>query len=485
MRALWVPVFLFVFIESAWAGFVKLGGIEKAALYRIYVSNFDDNLLYTTSSNSLFRSRDGGKTWKKILVAKDEGIRDLCVDDVLYDNIYLATTSSLYRIFEDKIEKVFISPPEVEIKCVGKNRNTVYVGTTSGLYSSSEDTTKWKKEETLPQDLVVYSIDFSSQSIYLASNLGVYVSFDGKRFKRSFPLIEEQQEQEEFSLVCRVIKVDYYFRDKIYLGTSKGLFFSEDKGNRFIKVHLPIIENADIRAIAKPKSDRNNLYLGTNRGIFKVNLKDEVSEAIFEGLPTKDIFDLDFDKRGRLFVATTKGLYFKEEYSRGKYTRDLDKLLKYEPSIREVQEAALRYNEVHPEKIRRWRKHLKFRAILPTVSLDYDKTINYDSSSDRYYIGPRDWGLSFSWDLGDLIWNTYQDDIDTRSRLNTQLRTTILDDVNGLYYERLRIKIALKDPTLPDEERMKKELRLRELTASLDGYTGGYFSKRLKELRSQ
>jgi hypothetical protein len=159
-------------------------------------------------------------------------------------------------------------------------------------------------------------------------------------------------------------------------------------------------------------------------------------------------------------------------------------MLNKEPSITEVQQVALRYNEVHPDKIRKWRNALRFRGLLPNFSLDYDKTVSvYQSSNvDRAYVGPRDWGCSFSWNVGDLIWNTYEDDVDTRSRLNTQLRLDILDEINRVYFERLRIKRQLVSSSLPEDELFQKDLRLRELTAIIDGYTGGYFSKKSKEL---
>ena len=82
---------------------------------------------------------------------------------------------------------------------------------------------------------------------------------------------------------------------------------------------------------------------------------------------------------------------------------------------------------------------------MPDLSLDYDKTVTYDSGLDRYQTGPYDWGVSISWDMGDIIWNTYEDDVDTRSRLITQLRINILDDINTIYHERLRIKQDLRE----------------------------------------
>jgi len=120
---------------------------------------------------------------------------------------------------------------------------------------------------------------------------------------------------------------------------------------------------------------------------------------------------------------------------------------------------------------------------MPSLSLGYDKTISY--SKQDFWVGPKDWSLDLSWNLGDLVWNYYEDDVDTRARLNTQLRIDILNEVNRLYFERLRTKGELLNKTSKNSrEYIKQMMYLEELTAALDAYTGGYYSKRFEEIKS-
>jgi len=67
------------------------------------------------------------------------------------------------------------------------------------------------------------------------------------------------------------------------------------------------------------------------------------------------------------------------------------------------------------------------------------------------------------------------------SPIKVELREDILDEVNKLYFERIRLKIEIDRLSIEDRvKRLEKELRLEELTASLDALTGGYYSECLK-----
>jgi len=62
-----------------------------------------------------------------------------------------------------------------------------------------------------------------------------------------------------------------------------------------------------------------------------------------------------------------------------------------------------------------------------------------------------------------------------------QLRDDILDEVTKLYFERLRVKMELDNLSIEDrKKRWEKELRLKELTASIDAMTAGFFSQKIK-----
>lgn len=161
-----------------------------------------------------------------------------------------------------------------------------------------------------------------------------------------------------------------------------------------------------------------------------------------------------------------------------------------EPGIRQVQQAAIRYAEVMPEKIQRWRTRAAWRAWVPrfTLSLDRDTDTTIGSSSSggktTFTVGPEDTSVGlnydFTWDLADLVWSTAQTSIDVRSRLMVQLRNEILDEVTQLYFERRRLQVEdaaapVKEPSL----RAERSLRIDELTAQLDALTGGDFSARI------
>lgn len=110
--------------------------------------------------------------------------------------------------------------------------------------------------------------------------------------------------------------------------------------------------------------------------------------------------------------------------------QDILKRFEGEPAIRDVQNAAIEYAEVHPDKIKEWRDAARKKALLPNVSVGLDRYVtdywHWDSGTnpDTLQKGKDAvaWDITMTWDMGELIWNSDQTSIDTRSKLMVQLR---------------------------------------------------------------
>ena len=181
-------------------------------------------------------------------------------------------------------------------------------------------------------------------------------------------------------------------------------------------------------------------------------------------------------------------IIFADENTTSLETQKQDILKKFEgePNISDVQEAAIRYAEVHPGKIKEWRDSARKKALLPNVSVGLDRYVtdywHWDAGANPDVLQKGkdtvSWDVTMTWDMGELIWNNDQTSIDTRSKLMVELRDDIMNEVTRTYFERRRIQIELLiSPPQDLKLGLEKELRLQELTADIDALTGGYFSK--------
>ncbi|MDD5136298.1 MAG: hypothetical protein PHN63_02990, partial [Candidatus Omnitrophica bacterium] len=245
------------------------------------------------------------------------------------------------------------------------------------------------------------------------------------------------------------------------------------------------------------------LFCAATKGVFEFDEKKNIWSELYRGMDkARNVTSLLFcgDDEKALWAVTERGLYKMEtgRYAGGQYI-DIEKNLKSfkivfdnEPTFRELQQAAIRFSDVSPEKIRSWQRESRLKALVPKVAVGAgnnrsSNTEIYTSATREYaVVGPEDYSskldFSVSWDLGGLIWSDDQTNIDVRSRLNTQLRNDILDDLRRAYYERKRLQFELiASPPRDPKARFERELRIQELTQSIDDLTGNYLSDNMKK----
>jgi hypothetical protein len=98
---------------------------------------------------------------------------------------------------------------------------------------------------------------------------------------------------------------------------------------------------------------------------------------------------------------------------------------------------------------------------------------------DERVVRSREYGvaLTLSWDLGDAAFHPESIDVSREARALVELRDDVLDEVNRLYFERLRVLASLD--TAEPGQMVLLRLRAAELTAGLDAWTGGWFGRHL------
>ena len=163
-----------------------------------------------------------------------------------------------------------------------------------------------------------------------------------------------------------------------------------------------------------------------------------------------------------------------------------------EPTVREVQQQAIAYMRVHPQEVDSWRLRARTNALAPRLTTQVQGDLNDDrrtveqpgdptivsqtnDQSGRLVIGA-------AWDLDRLVFEPQEMAVARESVRIANLRDRVLDEVTRRYFERRRLQIDLElSPPKDLADRVKKELRLQELTADMDAVTGGWFSQKLLE----
>lgn len=492
-------------------------------LKTVLVNTSNSRFIYIGSDNGIFKTEDGGKTYRNILSIRGQkgGVNFLLFDPGDKNSLYAATGNGLFyssnqgeswnRIFRGK------NYLENECICIAVLPYSIYLGTKNGLFISKDKGKSWHKESGKLGNSYILAIASNFKEpdyIYVACLDGVFKTKDrGQSWEKIFVTsptedgndIEEEsedQDEEKQSSDIRYISIDPQNYNYLYLATSKGVYKSLDRGGSWELLSSYGLLNQDVRFLLL--SNKSELFVITKSGIFKY--RNERWEELSLRLIAGQVRFLTLDNQDNLYAACDKGLFKAKIKFDNKSQDDIIAIYyKNEPGIKEVQQAAIKYAEVEPEKISRWRRQAARRALLPKLTIEMDRDKNrtisksiwgtYSSYSNsnitapgRYYIGPDDetrynnknWSVSLTWELGDLIFSDDQTNIDVRSRLMVQLRDDILDEVTRLYFERIRIKMELDSLSLEDrKKRFEKELRLKELTAHLDGLTGGYFSSHL------
>ncbi|MBM3248538.1 MAG: hypothetical protein FJZ10_03860 [Candidatus Omnitrophica bacterium] len=498
--------------ELSWEN--SSGGLREKNIKCILFDLNDQNQIFIGTDRALYVSKDHGKYYKQILnISKAGGVNFLLQDKSIPHDIFASTADGLFISQNNgkSWRNVFRGRNEMQRYCntILIIKDKILLGTKEGLFFSRDNAKSWNKVSGELGRIEIVAMDAGEGEIYIATIEGIYVlSEDLESQDKLYSLTSKEAAEnnngdsdyvsDEAGVVSRIsdIKIDPKNHRNIYFSSDEGLFYSKNDGESWQRFNSSGLLSKNIKCILLD----GRLIIGTDKGIFEFNANRW--QELYKGIIANNINFLATDSLRQLWAATDEGVFRGSSRELPAMKRDelenTQEVFKDEPSIQEIQKQAIRYAEVQPEKIEAWRKAAAKSAWLPSLSVGVDGDKNLTTgdsvwgsytSGGQVYVGPDDktfydnfgWDVSLSWDLGDLIWNSDQTSIDSRSKLMVELRGSILDEVTRLYFERRRLQTELLiSPPEEASERLDKTLRLEELTASIDALTGGYLSEQLK-----
>lgn len=184
-----------------------------------------------------------------------------------------------------------------------------------------------------------------------------------------------------------------------------------------------------------------------------------------------------------------------------------------DPPVTEVQQVALHYAHLEPGDTAGWRKRSRLAPLLPRFQVDYGRKVQNDIDvdiQDNVYVGaggtavgPQEGsfsqnatadqsvGLRAMWQLDELIFNRNQLAASSEVRLRMRDVQALLAEINKHYYRRRQLqgeiellrkrKLPLKKGESREHVLLLRQVECDESTAALDGLTGGWFSRQLRE----
>jgi len=489
---------------------------DNLNLTAVLVNPQRPQVIYAGSGNRVIKSVDGGENWRNVLFVKGQNakVNYLSLSINPKSTLYAATGNGLFKSNDDgeNWSRIFRGKDYLESECMAliERSGCIYLGTRKGFFVSKDNGCTWQKQNGDLANSQIFAIaeNLKENFLFIACSDGVFRSRGSnesweKVFVESGPESQEVNSEEiiegndDAECVSKIkhMAIDTS-KDTVYLATAKGVYYSLDNGSSWNPLSCFGLLEKEIRFLLV--SADSVLYCLTKNGVY--SYKQERWHELSDGLYSQSFNFLDLDKRGDLYAASEKGLFKARVISEnsGKIKENIvASYYKNEPKINELRLVAVKYAEVEPEKIERWRKQASRRAFFPRVSAGINRDAgdlwHWESGSstktgDDVLIKGRDsleWDLTLSWDLGEIIWSNAQTSIDVRSKLMVQLREEILDELNKIYFERIRVKMEIDNLSIEDrKKRFEKELKLQELTASLDALTGGYFSRHIDSSRS-
>ncbi len=504
--------------------------------FEVLTADPNGKALFLASDKNLYRTSNGGAEWENIFSLKGNGHLNFIQPDKT-KRLFLLSTDGVFKSDDGgkNWRKIFSAIGKAPTNALAlshhpQDEEVMFLGTAQGLYWSLDGGESWVDQGGAFSHEKVRSIlhhPTQENVLFAATDENFYRSGDsGKSFEKTFHvsrnlkeeipvsheegILDEDNTGERDLFSISAVKVCPINPREILLGTSNGVFVSENLGQSWRALTKIGLGNTRVKDLEISSKD-GTIFISTERGVYIMRPNQNRWIEIYDGLPEKSIRSLKLvqeESRETLFAVVSDNVFKwrhewipfpeipKPDYpvSNEDEIKELKNIFEREPSVREIQKATIRYADVTNGKIKRWHLASRLKAFVPDLSMGKDISVRNNIDIDRagttqpdvFIAGPDSYSrgkdISLNWKLSSIIFSSDQTSIDSREKLMVELRSDVLSEATRLYFERRRLlmELYLNRPET-NKDYLEHLLRIDELTAYLDGLTGGYLSKELRK----
>ncbi|MDW3652227.1 MAG: histidine kinase [Bacteroidia bacterium] len=295
-----------------------------------------------------------GRSFKSVLNIEKQILRNIPFSDrlidypiskfiQLHDGTYLATTVHEIMHFDrDSIYYYAKNPFDSNITCLNQdNNNNLWFGTLNGLWKAPEaDFSKLEKMDKLPQYHITSIIEDSESNIWYSTVGGGVIKFSSNDLEKLYwPSFNRKNQIEEIAVgddylwFCSndgslsILDKDYELEniEVPTVNSAFSLLSLEDRvltGNQyfFSDKNLGLMEIVKGRYFAREyynimvRDSKGNIWVSTQRGLFKFNIKDKkVTTEVSKDELKQSIYALSLDSQDRLWIVGSEGPHIFED----------------------------------------------------------------------------------------------------------------------------------------------------------------------------
>lgn len=279
----WIPRSTVLSVLLLSLGLFGCDRSEPIVVIQLHPKNPD--ILYVTTNDYIYKSRDGGQTWANISKGMSHSrVIAMAVDPSYPATVYAGTKGdAVYKSYDggqrwasmrSGLDDATISSVVNQFVFDPYDSNHIFVATTMGIFETKSGGGNWtKKMEGMKEVLMVVSLAMDPKRpaiLYAGTSGGVYktVNEGGHWEKVNNGLVPPEMIKSSRALNVTSIQVDPFEPETVYAATLSGLFKTTDGAKSWMRMGESLSDQM-IMAMIVDRSKKGVVYITGRDGIHR------------------------------------------------------------------------------------------------------------------------------------------------------------------------------------------------------------------------